>query len=498
MKYTLLTGATGLLGAYLLYDLLCDGVRCAVLVRSSRLESARQRIEALMARFEKNTGKVCPRPVILEGDLSENLGLDETRTRWMREHCDRVLHNAASLSFEHEKDTDEPYRSNVAGLRHVLDFCKKTGIQNFHHVSTAYVCGLRKGVCLETELDVGQEYGNAYEISKVQGEKMVLEAGFRVPPTFYRPAIITGDSRDGYTSTYHGFYTPLKVVAALVTSVAETSDSLNLVRGLGLDGEEHKNFVPVEWVSQAIVRLMRNPANLGKTFHLTPRNRVKIQEMYEAFTLAFFMYVQKHQAELEKKTKRTVRGINWTSMLNSFREQMKVYQSYWRDDPIFDSINTQRALPDLPCPEMNAEVLLRLSLFALEANFGWPKPRPFQPAMNVEENLSVKPGFQSFLNPAEKRFGLQVNGEGGGQWTVHYSGEMADARVSAITESLPAEDFPLLYMNSRTFAAMKEHRLSPEDAIQAGAVVWCSPDSAETAVPHAAEVAAVVRRLFSF
>ena len=53
MAYHLLTGATGLLGSYLLNDFLVAGLRVAVLVRPTKLESARQRVESIMTRWER-------------------------------------------------------------------------------------------------------------------------------------------------------------------------------------------------------------------------------------------------------------------------------------------------------------------------------------------------------------------------------------------------------------------------------------------------------------
>lgn len=477
MKYTFLTGATGLLGAYLMHDMMRAGMRCAVLVRPGRMEKTKQRVDTLLARFEHLTGELSARPVVLEGSLREGLGLGAAETEWVRRNCDRVLHNAASLSFELEPDTNEPYRSNVDGLRHVLDFCKQTGLQNFHHVSTAYVCGLRDGVCREDELDVGQQWGNAYEISKVQGEKMVLGAGFSIPPTFYRPAIITGDSRDGYTSTFHGFYTPLKVASAMMTRTSRMTDSVDLIMGLGMDGQEHKNYVPVEWVSQGIVRLMQARENQGETFHFTPRNRVTVAQMYEVFIKAFFLYFQKHPEKFQQNTRHSPdEEISWNTLREPFRKQMQMYESYWRDDPIFDTAHTTGALPDLPCPMMDEEVLLRLAMFALETNFGWPKPRPFVPDMVVEENLPKKPQFALPVTPGKQSFGLRVNGPGGGQWTVHLDGTLADGNITAIVEGLPAEHAGLIYMSSATFRQLKTRQVTPADAISRGALLWQEPE----------------------
>src|SRR5262245_6247552 len=120
MKYTLLTGVTGLVGRYLLRDLLERDVPVAVLVRSSRVESAAQRVEAVMPMWEEAAGRSLPRPVVLEGELcQELLGLNADSRAWVAGHCDTILHNAASMVFREDKH-GEPFRTNVGGMENVL------------------------------------------------------------------------------------------------------------------------------------------------------------------------------------------------------------------------------------------------------------------------------------------------------------------------------------------------------------------------------------------
>src|ERR1035441_9824790 len=96
--YYLLTGATGLLGSYLLRDSLLAGRRMAVLVRPSKSESAVQRIETQLRQWELALETSLPRPVVLEGNLSEiDLGLDNVTLDWISRNCTSVFHNAASL-----------------------------------------------------------------------------------------------------------------------------------------------------------------------------------------------------------------------------------------------------------------------------------------------------------------------------------------------------------------------------------------------------------------
>src|SRR5262245_56890251 len=99
MPYTFLTGATGLLGRYLIRDLILAGVPVAVLVRPTRKANAQHRVENVMCFWDKQLGRSLPRPIVLEGDISDpDLGLDARGMRWVAENCDAMLHNAASLT----------------------------------------------------------------------------------------------------------------------------------------------------------------------------------------------------------------------------------------------------------------------------------------------------------------------------------------------------------------------------------------------------------------
>jgi len=232
-RHLLLTGSTGLLGSYLVRDLLLDGQPLALLVRGSRRESPQARIEQIVTRWEVELGKRLPRPRVFAGDLSSPLcGLGGADVSWIARNCSDLLHNAASLSFRGSDRQAEPWLSNVTGTRNVLDLVHAADIEHLHHVSTAYVCGLRSGRVLEEEADVGQDFANDYERSKVEAEKMVRSAEGPSSVSVYRPSIIVGDSRTGFTSTYHGFYAALRLVHMLLTRVALGSTSANAVLAL--------------------------------------------------------------------------------------------------------------------------------------------------------------------------------------------------------------------------------------------------------------------------
>jgi thioester reductase-like protein len=475
MAYLLLTGGTGLLGSYLVRDLLKADRNLALLVRSTRKEPAQARVENLMAHWEEEDGREYPRPVVLAGDLTEeNLGLDASTRGWIARHCDSVMHNAASLTFHAAGPNDEPWRSNLHGTRRILDLCRETGIRQFHHVSTAYICGLRQGRILESELDMGQTHGNDYEVSKFRAEIMVRDSDFLDNPTFYRPGIILGDSKSGYTSTFYGFYVPLKLVSSLLNKaagVATTREELvasirysgqRLTDLLNLPDEAGKNYVPVDWVSAVMAQIAVNPQHHGKTYHLTPDEPIKLKLTREATEQACADYT-----ELAERT--TYRDAERLDFEQFFAEGMKVYAAYWRDDPVFDTANTRGAAPQLPCPDMDIPFFRRICQFAFETSFG---RRVSRPPARMELDLHQK--MQRWISPAdaaEQRrkaayVGLRVDGVGGGQWEL----SLSNGRLISIDQGITDRCTATFHLNSQTFAALASDRTTAQQALERGDV----------------------------
>jgi len=427
MKYRLLTGATGLLGSYLMRDLVVSETPLVAVVRPSRFADAQSRIDALLSHWECLWERSLLRPVVLAGDITQPLlGLDRGDLDWLRRRCDHVLHSAASLTFE-EKD-GEPRRSNVQGTQHVLDICREAAIPFLEYVSTAYTCGLRTDRVYENELDVGQDFGNDYERSKAAAENLVRGDRHLTAYAIFRPSIIVGDSRTGYTTTFHGFYTPLRIVAALLTAVGlEEALNVNYLTLLGMTGNERKNFVPVDWVSAALVAILTRAPIANQTYALTSPRPVAVGRLQRLFEEV----VRIHQARIEEHVAsrgaahKSPSGNGRVPAIEAFQEhfvdQFSVYRSYWRDDPDFDTSNTRALLPDLPCPEMTDARLTLLCEYAMKANYGFPPPRS-KPLEFSPRDWMERHGIRSEKRLAEEtdehRLGLVVTGPGGGSWAV--------------------------------------------------------------------------------
>ncbi|QDU28029.1 Linear gramicidin synthase subunit D [Anatilimnocola aggregata] len=382
MAYWLLTGATGLLGQYLLRDLLLRGERVCVLTRSSRHRTPQQRIEALFPRWENELGYRLPRPVILTGELTEpDLGLTVADQQWLKRNVTGVLHSAASLSFTAESN-GEPYRTNVEGTRNLLELCHQLALRRFCHISTAYVFGLNCGRFWEDEFDVGQTPANEYERSKIESEKMVRAASFLDSVTVLRPSIIVGDSQSGFTSTYHGFYAPLQLICTLIKQGVNDL-SPDILERFQLSGTDRKNFVPVDWVSQAAVRIITNARSTGRTFHLTHPTATTMLTLWEAWATA----IMRAADVAASNTRPTSANQSVDSIEQFLKTQLDMYRSYWRDDPDFDSSNTQAFTLGLRCPKLDVAQLVRLCEVAMSTRFG----------MGALGGLPVPPAANGFL-----------------------------------------------------------------------------------------------------
>jgi nucleoside-diphosphate-sugar epimerase len=165
---TLVTGATGFTGRYLVRSLVLEGQRVRAVVRSS----SRAR-ELLPAEVE-----------VVAGDLAD----PELAPRAMP-GVQTVYHLAAV--YREAKHTDQHYREvNVAASRRLLDAAIATGVRRYVHCSTVGV----HGHIAAPPADEGAAYhpGDVYQETKYEAERLALSYRDRLPLTVARPTAIYG------------------------------------------------------------------------------------------------------------------------------------------------------------------------------------------------------------------------------------------------------------------------------------------------------------------
>ena len=265
-----LTGATGFLGMELLARYLERTDRHVyALVRPSDEANPEERMRAVVEDVSGDPDAHRGRWTAVAGDAEEpGFGIDPERRRELTQEVGDVVHSAASVSFS--LPLEESRQINVAGTRHVLEFAElcrdRGGLRNLAYVSTAYVAGDHPGEFHEDELDVGQEFRNAYERSKFEAEQLVRGAADRLPVQIFRPSIIVGEESTGWTASFNVLYPPLKAVGA------------GAYPALPGRPDTPVDVVPVDYVADAIFELAERRGERGDVYHLVAGRRATTVE----------------------------------------------------------------------------------------------------------------------------------------------------------------------------------------------------------------------------
>ncbi len=340
-----------MIGSAVLARLLRGGGSAVVIGRGKGRLTAEDRIDRVLRRYEADWQIQLPRPRVLAGDLNaKSAGLSDRQVESLAA-IDTVFHCAANLQFlpAAEHPDGEPTRTNVAGTRHVVELAlrlRRDRPIHFAHVSTAYVAGLRDGRVLETQRDVGQDWANDYERSKVAAEKIVAEA-FGDRATFLRPSIVvdrTGVTPVSGDRTIYGAWAAYRASAGIYGRPRPGA----WLRQLGLEGSESKNLVDAGWVADVMTHVLIHPRAAGRTYHLTSTGGVPVSELDATFCQALQtagVAVAKAGASAGEDT--------WTEPF------LRAFRPYFRNDPDFDLTHT-RSLGLEPPPRIDRDYLEEL------------------------------------------------------------------------------------------------------------------------------------------
>jgi thioester reductase-like protein len=260
-----LTGATGFVGMELLIRYLERTDRHVyALVRPADDADPAERLRGVIEELSGDRDAFSGRWTAVAGDAEEpGLGIEAARRRELAAEVADIVHSAASVSFS--LPLKESRRINVAGTRGVLEFAElcreRGGLRKFAYVSTAYVAGDHAGRFGEDDLDVGQEFRNAYERSKFEAECLVRDHARRLPVQIFRPSIIVGEQSSGWTASFNVLYPPLKGFEA------------GAYPALPARPDTPVDVVPVDYVADAIFELAQRPTERGEVHHLVAGER---------------------------------------------------------------------------------------------------------------------------------------------------------------------------------------------------------------------------------
>ncbi len=268
-KFIFLTGATGFLGVFLLYELLQQTsaiIYC--LVRAETTADAENRLQKSLESYLLWDESFSDRIIPVIGDLSQPLlGLSEQEFSAIASQIDVIYHNGAFVNFTY------PYSqlkaANVLGTQEVLRLAAQVKVKPVHFISTIGVVGAADSqleiIREDTSINRSEKIHSGYTQSKWVAERLVTIAGDRgIPVAIYRPGRISGDSTTGVCNVNDHTFRMIK--GCIQIGSAPLSDSM-------------VNLTPIDYASKAIIYLSQQKVSLGKTFHVVNPQPIHWNEM---------------------------------------------------------------------------------------------------------------------------------------------------------------------------------------------------------------------------
>ena len=387
-KMAFLTGGVGFIGSNIASRLFKDGVQLKLLVRKKKAENSAERVNNVIRSVNPENVHCKDLYEVIEGDIKErNLLLKEDICRKLENKIDEVWHCAAALSFD-EMNAEETKAINIEGTKNVFAFACKIGARKFHFISTAYVCGDRKGTVFENELDCGQKFKNTYEKSKYEAEKLVKEYGrkYNLQTTIYRPSIVLGDSKTGFTSNFMGYYYIARVLFLLkmkfsnelkknpdkyaTNGICLVNENLSLPVRIPCSNTSTVNLVNVDHLAEQITAIAQSKESNGKVFHIVNPNPPVSRFLCEN-TLNILGIEGCRFVNLPKYTELEPVDKVITQIERDIYKNCKSYIPYMLNEPIFDNSNVRHVLGSAykPPPTITLDLLKIILSYAIRSNF---------------------------------------------------------------------------------------------------------------------------------
>jgi thioester reductase-like protein len=369
-----LTGATGVLGGRVLYELLRSThatIHC--LVRAENDELAKERLASTLQIYDVEGESFADfndrvKPVI--GDISlPRLGLDSRTYHKVLTGLDCVVHVAANVNLVDTASSLE--RINTGGTAQMIDLCLEADLPLIY-TSTYAVAGMlafQPGLVFrESDLDVGQDFATLhYARSKFEAEKLIHAAGNKgLRWVIMRPGNIFGDS---VTGAY-----PL--ISLTVTGVYYDIIRTVTTTGLAMFQPDRLDITPVDYIAEAIVAVIFEPEAFGKTFHLVNPD---VKAFYEVINLLIdygyrirFLPLSEF-VDLFRKRRVLHQGKAYSSFFTAMARHFEEYfvDNRFRFGATFDIANVQSILEPkgIKCPKINMDLLSNYLEYCIEAGY---------------------------------------------------------------------------------------------------------------------------------
>lgn len=361
----LLTGATGFLGAFLLYELLQQtpaDIYC--LVRATNLESAKNKIQNSLESYLIWHESFSERIIPVLGDLSQPLlGIPEHEFQQLAEKIDIIYHNGAWVHHLY------PYyvlkAANVLGTQELLRLACRVKPKPVHFISTSSIFSASgiSGVKLVKEDDNLDDYqvpDNGYVQTKWVGEKLVKTAGLRgLPVCIYRIGRVSGHSQTGVFNINDFLYR--LIIGCIQLGIAPDVDIM-------------EDIMPVDYTSKSIIHLSRQKANCGKVFHLVNSQLLHTNMLFKVIHYCGYQLEKTSRDEWRSQLKKIAKSspehplYPLVPFLLTKQSEEETSQSGILQ---FDCQNTLDGLTDtsLVCPAIDEQLLITYLSYLIKQGF---------------------------------------------------------------------------------------------------------------------------------
>ncbi|MGW4367101.1 thioester reductase domain-containing protein [Nocardia takedensis] len=344
---TLLTGATGFVGAYLLHELLRttdSDVLC--LVRAEDRAHAADRIAANLAKYGLDNADHHDRVIPVLGDLAEPMfGLTRAAFEALHGLVGRILHCGGLVKWTYPYDGLAP--ANVTGTVEVLRLATVGAPRPVHFISTVGVFSSRTytadTVAETAELDTSGPLAVGYAQSKWVAEKLIRIADDRGVPTTIHRINTGGDSVTGAFNRQD--HLSMMIKGCVEASIAPTTAPMPL------------QPAPIDYVARGIVALSRTESALGGTYHLVHPHQLSWTELFDHIAAYGYRFeglsFDEWRDQVVNRRAGTMALVGLTPFLHESVDDVRL--------PFSTSAHTRAALRELgiECPPLDRALIHR-------------------------------------------------------------------------------------------------------------------------------------------
>ena len=387
-----ITGATGLLGRNLLFEIIknnlnkLDDLTLFVFSRPKESFSHSDRIKNIInydgidyiGRSPSSDNTDLMRPIVpISFDLAvDNLSiLEDDLAKLDSKPIDYFFHIAAFTDFRSGAAIESKLEEiNVKGTERICHLAKRLKVKNFIYVGSAYACGNKTGLIEPDYIDLGNDFRNPYERSKLNAE--IYFRNFvnsnKINYKVFRPSTICGrliEKPLGRTSKYDVFYSWIaffvrQKMKHLKRNEDIYSSPLEMPIRLHFNPKGGLNIVPVDYCAKVMYDICLNNEP-DHSYHLA-NTEITPNIIYGDYTFKM-LNISKYQYVLNEPSDKN----SYETLY--YRTVGKLFTPYGVSDPIIFNVNNlsnYNRRSGISCPEVNKDNFSILVEYAKKDYFG--------------------------------------------------------------------------------------------------------------------------------